>query len=58
MAAWMDPEMCGLLPFVLQDGVASWQRKLGTVDSVLTTWQDVQRKWQVCVVVRRDLRVR
>jgi dynein heavy chain len=26
--------------------VSSWQRKLGTVDSVLSTWADVQRKWQ------------
>lgn len=23
-----------------------WQRKLGTVDVVLNTWQDVQKKWQ------------
>lgn len=23
-----------------------WQRKLGSVDSVLSTWTDVQRKWQ------------
>jgi dynein heavy chain len=26
--------------------VTSWQRKLGTVDSCLATWQDVQKKWQ------------
>jgi dynein heavy chain len=26
--------------------VASWQRKLGTVDSVLQLWRDVCRKWQ------------
>lgn len=30
----------------LQEAVAGWQRKLGTVDSVLGTWADVQRKWQ------------
>ncbi|KAF6251999.1 flagellar outer dynein arm heavy chain beta [Scenedesmus sp. NREL 46B-D3] len=28
------------------DAVANWQRKLGTVDSVLATWTDVQKKWQ------------
>eukprot|EP00959_Pyramimonas_sp_CCMP1952_P171226 3577834-Pyramimonas_sp.AAC.1 len=27
--------------------VTTWQRKLGTVDSCLTTWGDVQKKWQV-----------
>ena len=26
--------------------VNNWQRKLGTVDSVLTTWLDLQKKWQ------------
>ena len=26
--------------------VASWQKKLGTVDSVLTVWRDVCKKWQ------------
>ena len=26
--------------------VTLWQRKLGTVDVVLNTWSDVQRKWQ------------
>ena len=26
--------------------VTLWQRKLGTVDVVLSTWFDVQRKWQ------------
>lgn len=26
--------------------VTNWQKKLGTVDMVLSTWQDVQRKWQ------------
>lgn len=26
--------------------VNGWQKKLGTVDSVLTTWMDVQKKWQ------------
>lgn len=29
-----------------KDAVASWQMKLGTVDSVLQTWGDVQKKWQ------------
>lgn len=28
------------------DAVANWQKKLGTVDSVLATWNDVQKKWQ------------
>ncbi len=28
------------------DLVSTWQRKLGTVDSVLTLWRDVCRKWQ------------
>jgi dynein heavy chain len=28
------------------DAVANWQKKLGTVDSVLATWTDVQKKWQ------------
>ena len=26
--------------------VTTWQRKLGAVDSVLSTWTDVQKKWQ------------
>lgn len=26
--------------------VSNWQKKLGTVDVVLSTWQDVQKKWQ------------
>ena len=26
--------------------VTNWQRKLGTVDVVLNTWLDVQKKWQ------------
>ena len=26
--------------------VTVWQRKLGVVDTVLSTWTDVQRKWQ------------
>lgn len=30
------------------DAVAKWQKNLGTVDSVLSCWQDVQKKWQVC----------
>ncbi len=25
--------------------VAQWQRKLGTVDVVLNTWAEVQKKW-------------
>lgn len=28
------------------DAVANWQKKLGMVDSVLSTWNDVQKKWQ------------
>lgn len=31
---------------MFQDAVANWQKKLGTVDSVLATWGDVQKKWQ------------
>jgi hypothetical protein len=31
---------------MFQDAVADWQKKLGTVDSVLATWGDVQKKWQ------------
>lgn len=27
------------------DAVAGWQRKLSTVDAVLATWGDVQKKW-------------
>jgi dynein heavy chain len=30
---------------MFQEAVASWQKKLGTVDSVLATWGDVQKKW-------------
>lgn len=28
------------------EAVAKWQKNLGTVDSVLGTWGDVQKKWQ------------
>lgn len=28
------------------EAVASWQKKLGTVDLVLNVWNSVQRKWQ------------
>ena len=28
------------------DAVAHWQRRLGAVDAVLSTWLDVQKKWQ------------
>ena len=31
---------------VFLEQVTLWQRKLGTVDVVLNTWSDVQRKWQ------------
>eukprot|EP00878_Enallax_costatus_P033688 GHUV01037234.1.p1 GENE.GHUV01037234.1~~GHUV01037234.1.p1 ORF type:complete len:195 (+),score=74.79 GHUV01037234.1:625-1209(+) len=31
---------------MFQDAVANWQKKLGMVDSVLSTWNDVQKKWQ------------
>ena len=31
---------------VFLEQVTLWQRKLGTVDVVLNTWADVQRKWQ------------
>ena len=48
------PAACPHLPFPprLQgnpkflEAVASWQRKLGSVDLVLGVWGDVQRKWQ------------
>lgn len=29
-----------------QELVNAWQKKLGAVDSVLSSWNDVQRKWQ------------
>jgi dynein heavy chain len=28
------------------EAVAKWQKNLGTVDAVLNTWGDVQKKWQ------------
>ncbi len=31
---------------VFLEKVTVWQRKLGVVDTVLSTWTDVQRKWQ------------
>ena len=31
---------------VFLEKVTVWQRKLGVVDAVLSTWTDVQRKWQ------------
>ena len=31
---------------VFLEKVTTWQRKLGMVDAVLSTWTDVQRKWQ------------
>jgi dynein heavy chain len=31
---------------VFLEAVANWQKKLGTVDSVMGCWNDVQRKWQ------------
>ena len=31
---------------MFQDAVGNWQKKLGTVDSVMATWMDVQKKWQ------------
>ena len=31
---------------VFADKVAIWQRKLGVVDIVLSTWADLQKKWQ------------
>ena len=40
--------------------VALWQRKLATVDTVLNTWTDVQRKWQALVSIfvgSEDIRV-
>ena len=42
------------------DLVSSWQRKLGTVDAVLTLWRDVCRKWQALesiFVGSEDIRV-
>jgi hypothetical protein len=38
------------------DAVAKWQKNLGTVDSVLSCWQDVQKKWQVGLLSVRFLR--
>ena len=40
--------------------MSGWQRKLGTVDSVLTLWRDVCRKWQALesiFVGSEDIRV-
>jgi dynein heavy chain len=31
---------------VFLEKVTSWQRKLGAVDAALSTWMDVQKKWQ------------
>lgn len=42
------------------DLVSTWQRKLGTVDAVLTLWRDVCRKWQALesiFVGSEDIRV-
>ena len=42
------------------DLVSNWQRKLGTVDTVLTLWRDVCRKWQALesiFVGSEDIRV-
>lgn len=33
------------------DKVTTWQRKLGTVDLVLGTWSDMQKKWQALVSI-------
>jgi dynein heavy chain len=27
--------------------VSAWQKKLGTVDSVMTVWGDVSKKWSM-----------
>ncbi len=40
--------------------MASWQKKLGTVDLVLNVWKDVQRKWQALEAIfigSADIRV-
>lgn len=42
------------------EAVASWQKKLGTVDLVLNVWKDVQRKWQALEAIfigSADIRV-
>ena len=31
--------------------VTAWQRKLGSVDLVLGTWHDLQKKWQALVSI-------
>ena len=36
---------------VFLDKVTTWQRKLGTVDLVLGTWADLQKKWQALVSI-------
>lgn len=36
---------------VFLDKVTTWQRKLGTVDLVLGTWSDMQKKWQALVSI-------
>lgn len=36
---------------VFLEKVTNWQRKLGTVDIVLSTWSLVQKKWQALVSI-------
>lgn len=36
---------------VFLDKVTTWQRKLGTMDLVLSTWADMQKKWQALVSI-------
>ena len=45
---------------VFLDKVTTWQRKLSTVDVVLGTWSDLQKKWQALVSIfvgSADIRV-
>ena len=36
---------------VFLDKVTNWQRKMGTMDLVLGTWFDMQKKWQALVSI-------
>ena len=36
---------------VFLDKVTTWQRKMGTMDLVLGTWFDMQKKWQALVSI-------
>lgn len=41
----------GALIDFCRDAVEEWQAKLRKVDSVLTVWMEVQRKWEVSIII-------